>query len=99
MKNLDIYQFQYFYSILLLFDLILFVPLLNLIGNKVRKLEFLMAEALNEEYKYDSVITIGGLQSNHARATAVAARQLGLDPFLILRTAEQPENINLVGKK
>lgn len=36
-------------------------------GNKVRKLEFLMAEALKEEEPYDCVITIGGLQSNHAR--------------------------------
>jgi D-cysteine desulfhydrase len=36
-------------------------------GNKVRKLEFLMAEALDEEKPYDCVITIGGLQSNHAR--------------------------------
>jgi 1-aminocyclopropane-1-carboxylate deaminase/D-cysteine desulfhydrase-like pyridoxal-dependent ACC family enzyme len=38
----------------------------------VRKLEFLMAEAL--EQRADAVITIGGIQSNHARATAVAAR-------------------------
>lgn len=65
-------------------------------GNKVRKLEFLMAEALGAE-SYDSVITIGGLQSNHARATAVASRQLGLDPYLILRTKEQPEDVDLVG--
>ena len=66
-------------------------------GNKVRKLEFLMAEALRNESSYDSVITIGGLQSNHARATAVAARQLGLDPYLILRTRDQPEDVNFVG--
>lgn len=39
-------------------------------GNKVRKLEFLMAEALDEEKPYDCVITIGGLQSNHARYTS-----------------------------
>lgn len=64
-------------------------------GNKVRKLEFLMADAVAAQH--DSVITIGGLQSNHARATAVAARQLGLDPFLILRTREEPGNVNLVG--
>ena len=36
-------------------------------GNKVRKLEFLLADAL--EGGYDSVITIGGEQSNHCRAT------------------------------
>ena len=55
----------------------------DLSGNKVRKLEFLLAEAT--EGQYDCVITIGGVQSNHCRATAVAARQLGLDPYLILR--------------
>jgi len=35
----------------------------------------------------DSVITIGGIQSNHCRATAVAAKYLNLDCFLILRTS------------
>lgn len=39
---------------------------------QVRKLEFLMAEAI--EQGHDCVITIGGIQSNHCRATAVAAR-------------------------
>ena len=53
-------------------------------GNKIRKLEFLLAEALAREC--DSVITIGGEQSNHCRATASAARMLGLEPHLILRT-------------
>lgn len=60
----------------------------DLSGNKVRKLEFLLSEALQQ--KCDCVITIGGIQSNHARSTAVAARQLGLDPFLILRTRGDP---------
>jgi len=55
------------------------------LGNKVRKLEFLLYIAKYSEDKYDSVITIGGLQSNHAKATAIASRQLGLDPYLILR--------------
>ena len=36
-------------------------------GNKIRKLEFLLADAL--ENGYDSVVTIGGEQSNHCRAT------------------------------
>ncbi len=36
-------------------------------GNKIRKLEFLLADALDGGY--DSVITIGGEQSNHCRAT------------------------------
>jgi D-cysteine desulfhydrase len=57
----------------------------DLSGNKVRKLEFLIAEAKNSPNNYDCVITVGGLQSNHCRATAVAARQVGLEPFLILR--------------
>jgi 1-aminocyclopropane-1-carboxylate deaminase/D-cysteine desulfhydrase-like pyridoxal-dependent ACC family enzyme len=54
---------------------------------QVRKLEFLMAEAI--ERGHDSVITIGGIQSNHCRATAVAARYLGLEvrhtPALVLQ--------------
>jgi len=54
-------------------------------GNKVRKLEFLMADCRLQKQKYDSVVTIGGTQSNHARATAVIARQLGYKPHLILR--------------
>jgi D-cysteine desulfhydrase len=58
-------------------------------GNKVRKLEYLMAEAVAEGATH--VITCGGEQSNHARATAFAAAQLGLNSILILRT-EDPEN-------
>ncbi len=57
-------------------------------GNKVRKLEFVIAEALHQ--KCDTLITPGGLGSNHARATAVAARQLGLHPFLVLRGEPGP---------
>eukprot|EP00521_Asterionellopsis_glacialis_P018099 CAMPEP_0195296722 /NCGR_PEP_ID=MMETSP0707-20130614/20031_1 /TAXON_ID=33640 /ORGANISM="Asterionellopsis glacialis, Strain CCMP134" /LENGTH=411 /DNA_ID=CAMNT_0040358313 /DNA_START=8 /DNA_END=1243 /DNA_ORIENTATION=+ len=53
-------------------------------GNKLRKLEFLMADALAQ--KKDSIVTIGGEQSNHCRATAAVARMLGLEPHLILRT-------------
>ena len=45
-------------------------------GNKTRKLEFLMAEAL--EQGADTVITQGAVQSNHARQTAAAAARLGL---------------------
>ncbi|KAH8933316.1 hypothetical protein BDL97_18G024200 [Sphagnum fallax] len=57
---------------------------MQLSGNKVRKLEFLLADA--KEQGADCVITIGGIQSNHCRATAVAARYIGLDSYLILRT-------------
>jgi D-cysteine desulfhydrase family pyridoxal phosphate-dependent enzyme len=53
-------------------------------GNKIRKLEFLLADALAKGKQ--SVITIGGEQSNHCRATAAACRMLGLEPHLILRT-------------
>ena len=56
----------------------------ELMGNKVRKLEYLMAEALAEGATH--VITCGGEQSNHARATAFAATQLGMRSHLILRT-------------
>lgn len=48
---------------------------MQLSGNKVRKLEFLLADALAQGS--DCVVTAGGIQSNHCRATAVAARYLG----------------------
>ena len=51
-------------------------------GNKTRKLEFLMAEALSEGA--DVVITQGAVQSNHVRQTAAAARRLGLDCYGLL---------------
>jgi D-cysteine desulfhydrase len=53
-------------------------------GNKIRKLEFLLAEARAQGA--DTVITCGGEQSNHCRATALAATQLGLSSYLLLRT-------------
>jgi len=49
-------------------------------GNKTRKLEYLLAEA--KERRLHRVVTFGGLQSNHARITAAAARRLGLEPHL-----------------
>ena len=55
----------------------------TLTGNKVRKLEFFAAHA--REHGYSSLITCGGLQSNHARATAGVCAQLGLHCELILR--------------
>ena len=51
-------------------------------GNKTRKLEFLMADAL--EQGADTVITPGAVQSNHARQTAAAAAKLGLDCHVVL---------------
>jgi D-cysteine desulfhydrase len=61
----------------------------ELSGNKIRKLEFLLADA--KKKGADTVITCGGAQSNHCRATALAAVRLGLDATLILRT-DDPEN-------
>jgi D-cysteine desulfhydrase family pyridoxal phosphate-dependent enzyme len=49
-------------------------------GNKTRKLEYLLAEA--RQRGTHKVVTFGGLQSNHARITAAAACQLGLEPHL-----------------
>ncbi len=52
-------------------------------GNKTRKLEFLCAEALAEGA--DTLITAGGLQSNHVRQTAAAANRLGRAGHLMLQ--------------
>lgn len=51
-------------------------------GNKTRKLEFLMGEALARGA--DTVITQGATQSNHARQTAAAAAKLGLACHILL---------------
>jgi L-cysteate sulfo-lyase len=51
-------------------------------GNKLRKLEFLMGEAI--ALGADTIITVGGVQSNHARLTAAACASLGLDCELVL---------------
>jgi D-cysteine desulfhydrase family pyridoxal phosphate-dependent enzyme len=56
-------------------------------GNKIRKLEFLIGHALSEGA--DTLITCGGIQSNHARATASAAARLGLRAVLVLN-GERP---------
>jgi D-cysteine desulfhydrase len=55
-------------------------------GNKTRKLEFLIAAALEDGA--DCVITAGSTQSNHARQTAAAARRVGLEPYLVLFTPD-----------
>lgn len=55
-------------------------------GNKIRKLEFSVKEALNQGC--DTLITCGGIQSNHARATAAIAAKLGLKCHLFLRSDE-----------
>jgi 1-aminocyclopropane-1-carboxylate deaminase len=50
-------------------------------GNKVRKLEYLVAEALAQEC--DTLVSIGGVQSNHTRQVAAVAAQLGLACVLV----------------
>jgi len=52
-------------------------------GNKVRKLEFLMADAQSK--KCNVTITTGDLHSNHARLTAAASRKIGAKPILLLK--------------
>lgn len=59
----------------------------TLSGNKVRKLEFIAAYA--QDNGYDTLITCGGVQSNHCRATAFVGAQLGMHVHLLLR-GEQP---------
>jgi D-cysteine desulfhydrase len=54
----------------------------------VRKLEFLMGEALSKGAK--KVVTFGGVHSNHVRQTASAARKLGLEPILFI-LGKRPE--------
>lgn len=56
---------------------------LGLGGNKTRKLEYLMADAIQK--KAEIVFTTGGAQSNHAMLTAAAAGKLGLTAVLVLK--------------
>lgn len=64
-------------------------------GNKLRKLEFSLAQALEEGC--DTVVTCGGLQSNHCRATALLCAQLGLQCHLVLRgDFDEPADGNLL---
>lgn len=58
-------------------------------GNKTRKLEYIMADALAQGA--DTIVTLGAAQSNHARQTAAAAAKLGLGAVLLLRGEEPPQ--------
>ena len=58
----------------------------ELSGNKVRKLEFSVGEALS--MSCNMLITCGGIQSNHARATAAVAAKLGMKSCVVLRGNE-----------
>lgn len=52
-------------------------------GNKIRKLEYALAEALDQGA--DTIVTCGAVQSNHCRATASACARLGLPCHLVIR--------------
>lgn len=58
-------------------------------GNKVRKLEFAIGEAIAKGC--DTIITAGAIQSNHCRATAAVAAKLGLNCELVIR-GEKPND-------
>ncbi len=60
-------------------------------GNKIRKLEFVVAAA--REQGCDTLITCGGEQSNHCRATALVGAQLGFHVHLLLR-GKAPQDID-----
>jgi len=59
-------------------------------GNKVRKMQFVAADAL--KHRADTLITSGGVQSNHARVTAATAAKLGMKSILVTngRPSEHP---------
>jgi D-cysteine desulfhydrase family pyridoxal phosphate-dependent enzyme len=57
-------------------------------GNKTRKLEFSVAEALRR--RADTLVTLGAVQSNHARQTAAAAAACGLRCVIVLRGHPPP---------
>lgn len=66
-------------------------------GNKCRKLEYLLADALQQGA--DTILTAGAQQSNHCRQTAAACAQLGLECHLLLggdSPAEETGNLKLM---
>ncbi|HUU33326.1 MAG TPA: D-cysteine desulfhydrase family protein [Vicinamibacterales bacterium] len=69
---------------------------LGLGGNKARKLEYLLGQAIAEGAT--ALITTGAVQSNHARMTAAAATMCGLESHLVLTatTADPAEEGNLL---
>ncbi|MFG3280508.1 pyridoxal-phosphate dependent enzyme [Streptomyces sp. NPDC048111] len=60
-------------------------------GNKVRKLEWFVADALRQGA--DTLVTTGGPQSNHARLTAAAAARAGLGAVLVMPGPQGPPPI------
>lgn len=66
-------------------------------GNKTRKLEFLMGDAM--EHDADTIITQGATQSNHARQTAAIATKMGMECHILLedRTGSKDVDYNYNG--
>ena len=64
-------------------------------GNKTRKLEFLMADALQKGA--DTVITQGAIQSNHTRQTAAAAAKLGMKCHILLENRTESQSPDYCG--
>jgi D-cysteine desulfhydrase len=62
----------------------------ELSGNKVRKLEYLLYQAKKEKAEY--IFTCGGDQSNHARATAIASAKLGIKTKIFLWGKDKPNS-------
>ena len=67
---------------------------LGLGGNKTRKLEFFLGDAVRQGA--DTLVTAGAVQSNHCRQTAAAAAAMGLQCHLLLGGDEQPAQGNLL---
>lgn len=61
-------------------------------GNKLRKLEFLVAQALSEGA--DTLVTAGAVQSNHVRQTAAVAAKLGLNAVVLLENPTDDQTTN-----
>jgi D-cysteine desulfhydrase family pyridoxal phosphate-dependent enzyme len=62
-------------------------------GNKSRKLDFFMAEAIHQDA--DCIVTMGPLQSNHVRLTAAASRACGLDCYAVL-LGDPPQSVKAI---
>ncbi|MBS0421305.1 MAG: D-cysteine desulfhydrase family protein [Proteobacteria bacterium] len=60
-------------------------------GNKTRKLEFILADAVARGA--DRLITLGGPQSNHCRQTAAAAARMGMECSVVLRGNPPPQSL------
>ncbi len=60
-------------------------------GNKVRKLEFILADAVRKGYK--KVITVGGIGSNHVLATTIHAVEKGMGTICVLTSQPVTEHV------